>query len=162
MRSVGGMFEKSSRKGITAQALTRRSKPENIYVAKTHMKQKHRQKRVEHRSSKRAKRSDLVHDQVRRMAAYGLVEDQIALRLNGMDKNRLRRKYIDSIKEGRAIASAARAEAEAAELTRKEKECLAAVKASFNSDWYSPEYGNDLFDGAHTVAEALAQCKNWQ
>jgi hypothetical protein len=49
------------------------------------------------------------------MAAYGLVEDQIALRLNGMDKNRLRRKYIDSIKEGRAIASAAGAEAEAAE-----------------------------------------------
>lgn len=147
---------------MTAQALTRRPDPENIYFAKSHMKQKHRQKRVEHGSSRRAKRSDLVHDQVRRMAAYGLVEDQIALRLNGMDKNRLRRKYFDSIKEGRVIASAARMQAEAAELTRKEKECLEAVKASFESDWYDPIYGNLLFDGAHTVEEALAQCKNWR
>jgi hypothetical protein len=107
-------------------------------------------------SSKRSRRSPQLHEEVRKMASRGLVEDQIALRLNGMDKNRLRRKYIDAIKDGRAAAAAARAEAEAAELTRKQKEMLEAIEDSFASHWYSPENGNLLYDGAHTVEEALA------
>ena len=93
------------------------------------------------------------------MAASGLVEDQIALRLGGMDKNRLRRKYIESIKEGRAVAAAQEVEAKAAELTRKERERLACIEGSFNSHWYSPERGNVLFGDTHSVEEALAWCR---
>ena len=39
------------------------------------------------------------------MAASGLVEDEIALRL-GVDKNELRARYIDAIKAGKAMAAA--------------------------------------------------------
>jgi len=75
------------------------------------------------------------------MAAQGLVEDQIALRL-GSDKNQLRRRYIDSIKAGRDAKAAEKAEAEAAELSKSEQARLDAIKKSFDSCWYSKETGN--------------------
>ena len=122
------------------------------------MRRKQRQKRVRHRSL-------ASHAQVRDMASAGLVEDQIALRINGgMHKNELRRKYIDSIKEGRAIATAARAAAEAAELSRKDKERIEIVTAVWNSDWYDPEIGECLlFPDCKTLEEALEQSKkHWR
>jgi hypothetical protein len=98
--------------------------------------------------------SSRIHRRVKAMAAAGLVEDQIALRIGG-DKNQLRRKYIDSIKQGRA----AKQEAEAAELTRSERARLDAIKQSFDSDWYHPKLGNLLFGCTHSVEEALAWCE---
>ena len=92
------------------------------------------------------------------MAASGLVEDQIALRLR-TDKNQLRRKYIDSIKQGRAIA---RAQAEANDgLTRAERLAADSMLSSCASKWFDPTYGNLLWpglngSGARTPAEAFA------
>jgi len=99
------------------------------------------------------------------MASVGLVEDQIALRLNGgMHKTELRRKYIESLKEGRAIASAARAAAEAAELTRKERERIEIITRAWNSHWYCADLGeNLLFPGCKSLEEALEQSKkHWR
>jgi hypothetical protein len=93
------------------------------------------------------------------MAAAGLVEDQIALRLGGLDKNQLRRRYIEELKEGRTAAAAEREQAAAEELSRKERERLECVEASFRSHWYTKEFGNDLYGGTHTVEEALAWAK---
>ena len=87
------------------------------------------------------RRSSRIHRRVKEMAAQGLVEDQIALRL-GSDKNQLRRRYIDSIKAGRDAKAAEKAEAEAAELSKSEQARLDAIKKSFDSCWYSKETGN--------------------
>ena len=99
--------------------------------------------------------SSHIHRRVKEMASAGLVEDQIALRVGGgIDKNQLRRRYIDSIKQGRAKKQEARAEAEAAESSKQEQ--LERIKASFASHWYDLQCGNLLYGGAHTVEEALA------
>jgi hypothetical protein len=92
------------------------------------------------------------------MAAAGLVEDQIALRLGGMDKNRLRRRHIEALKQGRASAAAKKAREAARQPSRQEREQLERIKASFASEWYSKTRGNDLYGGAHTIEEALAWC----
>ena len=112
------------------------------------------------------RRSPVGHDQVRAMASAGLVEDQIALRINGgMHKNQLRRKYIDDIKEGRAVAKAAREEAEAAaKITKEEYHALDAMTLTFASHWFDDKHGNLLFpgtngDGARTVEDAFAAWK---
>jgi hypothetical protein len=96
---------------------------------------------------------------VANMAATGHVEDEIALHL-GVDKNTLRARYIAHIKAGkRARASS---EAEAIDLTRAEMCCASAILASFDSEWFDPAYGNDLWpglagDNAKTAADAYAR-----
>ena len=94
---------------------------------------------------------------VQAMAAAGLVEDQIALRIGG-DKNQLRRRYIDAIKAGRNAKVAEKAEAKAAELSKAKRGRLYAIKQSFDSPWYSKEHGNLIFGGTHSVEEAIAWC----
>jgi hypothetical protein len=96
------------------------------------------------------------------MAAAGLVEDQIALRLGGLDKNQLRRRHIEALKQGRASAAAQRAQEAAGQPSKAEREQLERIEASFKSDWYSPEHGNDLYGGAMNVAEALEWCKQFK
>jgi len=54
---------------------------------------------------------------------------------------------------------AEKAEAEASELRKSERARLYAIKQSFESDWYDPELGNLIFGGTHSVAEALAWCR---
>jgi hypothetical protein len=100
------------------------------------------------------------------MASAGLCEDQIALRANGMHKTELRRKYIDDIKEGRAVAKAAREEAEAAKkITATEYHFLNACTLTFSlGDWFDSEGRSLLFlgtdgEGARTVEDAFAQWK---
>ena len=99
-----------------------------------------------------------LHRRIKAMAAQGLVEDQIVARIGG-DKNQLRRQYIDAVKAGRAKKRGAQAEAEAAQRTKSERARLHAIKQSFDSDWYSPEHGNLIFGGTHSIAEALAWCR---
>jgi hypothetical protein len=119
------------------------------------MKQKPRPGRV-------GKGSSPLHGKVKRMAAAGLVEDQIALRLGGLDKNQLRRRHIEALKQGRASRDAQKAQEAAEEPSKAEREQLARIEASFQSDWYSPEYGNDLYGGAMNVAEALEWCRRFK
>jgi len=91
-----------------------------------------------------------LHRRVQQMAAAGLVEDQIALRIGG-DKNQLRRKYIDSIKQGRA----AKRDAQGAQLTKQQLHDREIIERHF-SDWYDPEFGHLLLGGARTVEEGIA------
>jgi hypothetical protein len=91
------------------------------------------------------------------MAASGLVEDEIALRL-GIDKNALRARYIDEIKAGKAVAARA---AEACELTREERHAADAILGVIDSEWHTPD-GNDLWpglngDGARSAPDAFAR-----
>ena len=100
--------------------------------------------------------SSAVHRRVKEMAAAGLVEDQIALRIGG-DKNQLRRKYIDSIKQGRAEKQEAQAAAEAVKLTKQQQKDREMIARSFDSHWFDRELGtNILFGDARTVEEAIA------
>jgi hypothetical protein len=87
------------------------------------------------------------------MAAAGLVEDEIALRLGGLHKNDLRRHYIDEVKQGRERKRAARAAAEA--VSKEELERIAVIEMALASHWTTPEHGCLLYGGARTVAEAL-------
>jgi hypothetical protein len=104
-----------------------------------------------------------IHRRVKEMAAAGLVEDQIVLRVGGgIDKNQLRRRYIDSIKEGRVAAKEAQAAAEAEALSKQERERLEHIERSFASDWYDPQLGNLLYGGAHSVEEAIAWCEQFR
>ena len=94
------------------------------------------------------------------MAASGLVEDEIALRL-GIDKNTLRARYIDAIKAGKAMAAAGAVEA--CELTREEMHAADAILSAINSEWHTVD-GNDLWpgldgEGARSAADAFAR---WQ
>jgi hypothetical protein len=89
------------------------------------------------------------------MAAAGLVEDQIALRLGGIDKNKLRRRHIEALKQGRASAAAQRAQEAAEQPTRQEREQLERIKRSFDSHWYDPVHGNDIYGNTHSVEAAL-------
>jgi hypothetical protein len=84
------------------------------------------------------------------MAARGLVEDQIALRL-GSDKNQLRRRYIDAVKAGRA----AKREAQAAELTKEQQKTREVIRQTWDY-WYDEELGSHLiYEGARTPEEAI-------
>jgi hypothetical protein len=93
-------------------------------------------------------------DEVRVMAASGLVEDQIALRLR-TDKNQLRRKYIDSIKQGRAIAREQKAAV--CELTYAEKCFADIVLSSVDSAWLGLLWSGLHGDPAKTPADAYAR-----
>ena len=83
------------------------------------------------------------------------------LRLN---KNHLRAEHALDLHEGREIKQAENAAAEAAELSRKDKERIEIVTAAWNSDWYDPEIGECLlFPDCKTLEEALAQSKkHWR
>jgi len=80
-------------------------------------------KRGTKRSNRNAKRDRLAAT-IQKMAANGLVEDQIALRL-GLDKNDLRKKFIDHIKRGKRLARAR--EARAGDMTREEMHAADAI-----------------------------------
>ena len=118
-------------------------------------------KRGAKRNNRHAKRNRLA-ETIKKMAADGLVEDQIALRL-GLDKNLLRAKFIDDIKRGKSAAAAS--EADASALTQAEYHFLNAAAASFADDaWHDEELGNLLFactdgKGARSVADAFAEWK---
>src|SRR5262249_897570 len=64
-----------------------------------------------------------------------------------------------ALHDGRKVRAAEKAAAEAAELSKSERARLHAIKQSFESDWYDPEVGNLIFGGTHSVAEALAWCR---
>jgi hypothetical protein len=90
------------------------------------------------------------------MAARGLVEDQIALRL-GSDKNQLRRRYIDAVKAGRAEKQEAQAAAEAAaaELTKEQQKTREVIRQTWDY-WFDPELNSHLiYQGARTPEEAI-------
>jgi hypothetical protein len=117
-------------------------------------------KRGTKRNNPHAKR-DRLAETIRRMAAEGLVEDQIALRL-GLDKNDLRARFIDDIKLGKSATAASEAEDEA--LTVAEYHVLDSITASFASHWHDEADGNLIFagtdgKGARTVADAFAAWK---
>ena len=77
-----------------------------------------------------------LHREIKGMSARGLVEDQIGLRV-GLDKNQLRARYIDAVKEGRVIAAKRReARAAAVALTPEEYHFLDAATPSFTSHWF--------------------------
>jgi hypothetical protein len=94
-------------------------------------------------------------------AQSGLVEDQIASRL-GVDKNKLRARHIDDIKEGKAAAAAADA---VAVISKEEYFFLDAASSSFSDDdWYDDQLGNLLFSGmnvecARSIDDAFARWK---
>ena len=117
-------------------------------------------KRGAKRNNRHAKR-DRLAETIRRMAAEGLVEDQIALRL-GLDKNDLRARFIDDIKLGKSATAASEADAE--ELSQPEYHWLDVCTNSFNSHWQDPELGNLLFagtdgKGGRTVEDMYAAWK---
>jgi hypothetical protein len=117
-------------------------------------------KRGAKRNDRHAKR-DRLAETVGRMAAEGLVEDQIALRL-GLDKNDLRARFIDDIKRGKSVAAAS--EADASELSLEEYHFCDVLWDSFHSHWQDPICGNLLFAGtdgksARTIADAFAAWK---
>jgi hypothetical protein len=91
------------------------------------------------------------------MAAAGLVEDQIALRI-GDDKNSLRRKYIDAVKAGRAKNREVRARAE--KLTRQQLAVREALTRSFDTGWFSPEIGHLICRDCWTPEEAIEWFEN--
>ena len=96
--------------------------------------------------------SSAIHRRVQAMAAAGLVEDQIAARIGG-DKNSLRRKYIDSIKQGRAAKQ--EAAAEAAALTKEQQKTREVIRQTWDY-WFDPELNSHLIiEGARTPEEAI-------
>jgi hypothetical protein len=127
------------------------------------MKRKLKRKHNSHRtlSAPGPKPRKAQREAVVAMAQAGLVEDQIASRL-GVDKNKLRAQHIDDIKEGKAAAAAADAEAV---ITKEEYYFLDAASSSFSAPgWFDPEYGSLLFpgtngEGARNLADAFAGWK---
>jgi hypothetical protein len=95
---------------------------------------------------------------VKQLAAEGFSGDVIAARL-GVNMNTLRAQHALHLKAGRDAKAEKKAEAEAAALSKSERARLYAIKQSFESDWYSPEHGNLIFGGTHSVEEALAWCE---
>jgi hypothetical protein len=98
---------------------------------------------------------------VRTLAAAGLSGDVIAATLK-LGKNRLRAEHALDLHSGREAKKADAAAKAAAELPREEREQLERIKASFKSHWYTKEFGNDLYNGAHTIAEALEWCRRFK
>jgi hypothetical protein len=95
---------------------------------------------------------------VKNLAAEGFSGDVIAARL-GVNKNYLRAEYALDLHAGRQIKAAKKAAAGA--LSKKERQRLDCIKASFESHWYTKEHGNILFGGTHSVKEALEWCKRY-
>lgn len=112
------------------------------------------------RNNRHAKHNKLA-ETIRRMAAEGKVEDEIA-QMVGMDKNLLRAKFIDAIKLGKSATAASEAEDEA--LTVDEYHALDAITDAFSSHWHDEIDGNVIFRGtdgkcARSVADAFAAWK---
>ena len=113
-------------------------------------------KRGARRNDRHAKR-DRLAETIRKMAAEGLVEDQIASRL-GLDKNDLRARFIDDIKLGKS--STAESEADASGLTQEQYHFCDVAFDSFNSHWFAD--GRNLIfrgvdgNGAKDLADAYA------
>jgi uncharacterized protein YdbL (DUF1318 family) len=104
-----------------------------------------------------------VHLRVKEAANRGLVEDEIVSIIGAKNRNALRRDFIHDIKAGRAENR--KAKAEAASVSKEDQALMAVIKKSFDSDWYSPEFGNDLFGGTYSIKEAFAWAKangNWK
>jgi hypothetical protein len=80
------------------------------------------------------------------MAAKGMVEDQIAARL-GLDKNQLRRRHIDAIKDGRAQATAAADAAAGEQLSQDEETMRRAILAGYGTHWENADGTCDLHHG---------------
>jgi len=141
---------------MTATTLTRTYEPKiYIYItdASMHMRQKH--KTNAHRTHLKAG-SSTIRRRVEAMARAGLVEDQIAARIGG-DKKTLRRKYIDSIKQGRAAKQ--EAAAEASQLTKQQQRDREVIRETFDY-WYAPEVGHLIHEGARTPEEAIEMWEN--
>lgn len=98
---------------------------------------------------------------VQELAAAGLSGDVIAATLK-LGKNRLRAEHALDLHSGREAKKADEAAKRAAELTKEEAERLARIKRSFESHWYDPETGNDLYGGAHSIEEALQWCRRFK
>jgi hypothetical protein len=98
---------------------------------------------------------------VRQLASEGCSGDVIAAKLR-LNKNHLRAEHALDLQAGREIKWAEKAAAE--ELSKKDKERIAAVTAAWNSDWYDPERGECLlFPDCKSLEEALAQSKkHWK
>ena len=95
---------------------------------------------------------------VKNLAAEGFNLDVIAARL-GVNKNYLRAEHALDLHAGRQIKAAKKAAAGA--LSKKERQRLDCIKASFESHWYTKEHGNILFGGTHSVEEALEWCRRY-
>jgi hypothetical protein len=93
------------------------------------------------------------------MAKAGLVEDQIALRI-GSDKNQLRRRYIDEIKEGRAQARSEAESAESEKLSATEEGMRRAMFAGYGTHWENEDGTNDA-QGGRTLAETEKLWSEW-
>jgi hypothetical protein len=98
---------------------------------------------------------------IKELAAAGLSGDVIAATLK-LGQNTLRREHALDLHSGRTAKSEAAKAALAAAPSKAEREQLARIEESFQSDWYSPEHGNDLFGGAMNIAEALEWCKQFK
>jgi hypothetical protein len=98
---------------------------------------------------------------VTRLAHEGHSTDVIAARL-GVNMNTLRAQHALHLKAGRDAKAAEKAAAEAAELGKRERERLEHIEKSFASDWNDPVHGNLFYNGARSVAEALAWCDSFK
>ena len=101
--------------------------------------------------------------EVVKLAAEGFSGDVIAAKLQ-LNKNHLRAEHALDLQAGREIKQAEKAAAEAAELSKKDKERIKIVTDAWNSDWYDPELGECLlFPDCKSLEEALAQSKkHWK
>jgi hypothetical protein len=100
---------------------------------------------------------------VKDLAAQGFSGDVIAAKLR-LNKNHLRAEHALDLLEGREIKQAEKAAAEAAELSKKDKERIKIVTDAWNSHWFDPEIGECLlFPDCKSLEEALAQSKkHWK
>src|SRR5262249_17395121 len=96
---------------------------------------------------------------VKTLAAQGFSGDVIAAKLQ-LNKNHLRAEHALDLLAGREIKQAEKAAAEAAELSRKEREIVEIVTAAWNSDWYDAELGECLlFPDAKLLKKLWSKAK---
>ena len=94
---------------------------------------------------------------VKKLAAQGFSGDVIAAKL-GLEKNHLRAEHALDLHAGREIKRAERAAAQAAELSRKERERIEIITNAWNSEWREA-----VFHDCKTLEEALTQsAKHWR
>jgi DNA-binding transcriptional MerR regulator len=98
---------------------------------------------------------------VKELAAAGLSGDVIAAAL-AIGKNRLRAEHALDIHAGRTAKNEAAKAAAATALNKEDAERLERIKRAFNSHWFDPVNGCDLYGGAKTIEEALAWCAQFK
>jgi hypothetical protein len=96
-----------------------------------------------------------THETVRALMERGAVEDQVALALD-RDKNLLRKRHIEALRNGRETRRQQIAAAERERLTKKEAELRAVCLAGFNTKWQRPDGTNPLQQNK-TLAEAMEE-----